>query len=244
MSDSPHGAVSFVFVIVRRVPRDRREALQLPSIAALLEMIRLRLKAHDLVGNGVHFAIATYRSTVFIDRLEFSRALGQAQTERSLLLLGDVFSYMRNLDFDAAVRCMKVLDTARIEICNARDGRLWSSYSQAERQSLYFAVRSASVVHGVHIKRRMPKGRTAAAEITTDARSRAAATLSRNADRRALELEEVVEKIGKEFGQSPVTASFVANELNRLGIKSARGKDWSITAAKRLLERIHKLRSG
>lgn len=213
---------------------------RMPAITSQRVQIQRRIVASGSVEKEQHYAFTTYRKAVFIDRPEFSRVLKKAVAERCVILVGDVFGYMRNLEPESALRCMAALDTCPVDIINADDGRSWSSYSTVDKQAHYLAVRASSVRHARSIRRNMPKNRPGDSESLAKAQKRAAANISRIADRRALELKNVVTQIGTELGRSPLTATVLARELNRKGIMSARGKEWSLTAAKRLLQRLEK----
>ncbi len=208
-----------------------------------MNMLRRRVSAKNLVNKALHLAITTYRPSVFVDHPAFALAVQQAQTHGAELVLADPFSFMRNLESETAFRCMKTLDALPIGITNAHDGRPWVSYSAPEKQSLYFAASSATTVHGNRIKRRLRETSEPTGRGSEEARRRAGVALSRNADRRALELMSAVDRLRNDVGDARFGPTAVAKELNKLGLTTARGNTWSTTTAKRLLQRLQHLQA-
>lgn len=206
-------------------------------------MLGRRCRANDLVNDALHLAITTYRPSVFVDHPAFALAVQAAQKHNAELMLADPFSFMRNLESEAAFRCMKVLDALPVGVVNAHDGRSWASYSAPEKQSLYFAASSATTVHGNRIKRRLRETREPTSRGSEKARRRAGAALSRNADRRALKLLSAVDTLRNDAGNTVLGPTAVAKELNKLGLTTARGGAWSTTTAKRLLQRLQQLQA-
>ncbi|MCR4523083.1 recombinase family protein [Bosea sp. 47.2.35] len=246
MSDqvSPlRAAVSFIFAIAGKMPRDQKAAERIPAVATQASMLARRCRANNLAGKALHLAITTYRPSVFVDHPEFVLAVQAAQKLGAELLLADPFSFMRNLESEAAFRCMTILDALPIGITNAHDGRPWASYSTAEKQSLYFFASSATSVHGSVIKRRLRKAIKPKNQASAEAQERGRATLSRNADRRAFELKTTIERIRNEVGDAELSPTAVAKELNQLGHTTARGHAWSTTTAKRLLHRLKQMQA-
>lgn len=236
-------AVSFIFAIAGKMPRDRTALERIPAVAVQGTTLARRRRAKKLDNTATHLAVTTYRRSIFVDRPEFASAVQAAQALGAELLLGDPFSFMRNLDSKAAVRCMTILDALPIGITNAHDGRSWASYSTAEKQSLYFAASSATTIHGNRIKRQLRETSEPPSGSSENARRRASASLTRNADRRALELRPAIERLRNATGDTKLSPTAVANELNKLGLTTARGSVWSATTVKRLLHRLEQLKA-
>lgn len=225
------------------MPRNRGEVERIPAVAIQVNMLARRIKAEPLVSKELYRAITTYRPSVFVDHPQFALAVQAAQKHGAELLLADPFSFMRNLDVEAALRCMRILDTLPVGVTNAHDGRAWASYATPEKQSLYLAAKSATAVHGNRIKRHLPEKNEPFRRATAEARERAGVTLSRNADRRALDLKTTIERIRNDAGGAELRPTAVAKELNKLGHTTARGHAWSTTTAKRLLHRLQQLQA-
>jgi hypothetical protein len=234
-------AVSFIFAIARKMPRERKALERVAAVAIQAGMITRLCRANNIVSEALQVAVTTYRRLAFVDHPVFSAAVEAAEKHGAELLLADVFSFMRNLDGEAALRCIKTLDALPIDVINAHDGRVWAKYSRSEKQNLYLAAKSATAIHGNNIKRGLAPKSGASSRVTAEARERASATLSKNANRRALELKTTIARIRNDAGDAELGPTAVAKELNELGHKTSRGHAWSATTAKRLLHRLHRL---
>lgn len=243
-ADLRREAVSFIFAIAREMPRNRKMAEQIPAVASQVSIIARGCRANNLVSKAFHLAVTTYRRSVFVDHPQFALAVQAAEKHSAELLLVDPFSFMRSLDGEAALRCMKILDALPIGVTNAHDGRAWASYSTSEKQNLYLAAKSATAMHGNRIKRHLPEKNEPFSRVTAEARERAGVTLSKNADRRALELKTTIERIRNDAGDEELSPTAIAKELNKLGHTTARGHAWSTTTAKRLLHRLQQLQAN
>ncbi|MBN9317712.1 MAG: hypothetical protein J0I99_18385 [Devosia sp.] len=238
---SKRPAIAFIFAVVRKLPNSGAELATLAPVAEQHRLIAVQVQ-RGFVGKGARHAVTTYRRQRFVDHPAFGQACDDARAISGTLLIGDVFGSMRNLEAPDAIHCMKALDALEIDVINALDGRMWTSYATSEKQSLYRAEKTRSQLRGVRIKSGMPK-KLAAISIADAHRrqKRAATTLQKNAYRRALALKEVVSEILSSTGAESISASVLAKELNTRGIRSSRGKNWSPTTADRLWTRLKEM---
>lgn len=241
MSSAPRAVVGFVFALVRKRERTTKELTAVPSISVQAAFVRAAYTGFgwDLVGLKV--AATTYRAKAFTDEPAFQEAVSEALSKGAILLIGDIFGNLRNLDTASAARCFDVLDRAGVEIFNAFDARSWASFTPAERRHLHLTASRSAAQRSRAIKNAIRDRDPGSADELAKRQKRGAASGARNADRRAKALAPVIREIRKGVSSDAASDAELARELNDRGVRPPRGDQWSSVTAKRLRLRLQKL---
>jgi hypothetical protein len=113
MSSDHRDVVGFVFAIVRKHIRTVAELQSIPAIAVQTAALRSAYKRLGWNLVGLKVAPTTYRAKSFTDEPIFNEAIMEAREKGAVLLIGDIFGSLRNLDAKAAARCFDAMDPSR-----------------------------------------------------------------------------------------------------------------------------------
>lgn len=163
----------------------------------------------------------------------FREAVAIAKARKANMVVVDIFDLVRGLDIQSAQQELGVLDQIGVNIFSIRDSSLLSKIPSADR---YIRCLSVSRMRGEKKPSKSATGGKAASRSGKAAQS-ASASRQRRADIYAKSIKPQLEGILSK-DSTRLTLRQIADELNAMGVKTARGKTFTATATSRLLQRL------
>jgi hypothetical protein len=184
---------------------------------------------------------STYRTTPFVSREKFRRAVNAARNGGADLLLADIRELITRTRRDRMIECVDALDALEVEIWDASLGRTWRSLKPDERYFLITGTAHASKSRSDAVKAGLQLSRPK--DIAPNANYKSGVRANRRyADERArLHRDFVLGEMAKLLPGETLSPTALATALNAAGVLSARGGRWSHNTAKDLIARIDKM---
>ena len=160
-------------------------------------------------------------------------------------MVADLSELLRRTPLPKIAHCLEVLDALDVAVWDAASGRRWQDRVPAERATLVLEAARANADRSNAIRRGIRASGEKSAEIPLMTRLRGAKANRSKALSEAKRLSDFVEaeKVKLTPGDT-LSPAALARALDNAGIPSSRGGAWTFNTAKRLIERVEKLKAA
>lgn len=240
----PARFIGYIFGYVRKAPRRADDHNQTPALVAQLGRIK-RLEAATKKFIPIVVEWRTARTKTFVATDGFRSAVERAQTQKAVLVVGDVLGLLSATPADSIDACVDRLDDLPVKLLDAASMRLWGAMADSEKRLIVSSAQRVSSSRSEAVKRGQKSSvRVRVAPTTANAQA-ASRALTQRTDRRAERHRAFVEQIEQKLPPGEqLTAAVLRNALNESGIPSARGGRWSYVTARDLLARLARMGRG
>lgn len=203
-----------------------------------LELAKRYATKHGYDAATIFVATRTSRRGHFADTPEFRRAIANAQAVGGPIIVADLEGLLTSTNSDRTREALHAVLAAEVDVIDAHSQASVHAFDVGRIAS---RARVTAARKRMAIKRGLPPPGTRKPPPPNNLR-RATKASELKADTFARQLQGIVAEIREaQVPGSPVTASMLKNELNRRGVLSSGGKEWSAASAKNLLARIDRL---
>jgi hypothetical protein len=238
--DLSSGNIGFACARLRRAPTSSSALMQEHAINRQLALIGAvarseRCKCVTLIAD-----FSTTAGTRFVRRPAFLQAVERARSAAAILMIEDIGSIVRHLQWEAASEDVTALLELDVPVFEASTRQFLNRtprrtlFARAAAAHAAVVLRASAIQRGVGAHRSHPG--TAAASKRAASRRRAIALSN------ARRLAPLVREIAAEGREGdPLNANALARALNERGIRAPRGGEWGHGTAARLMKAVRSL---